>query len=396
MKTIGVVTVSRSDYGIYLPILQKMADDPELHLGLLVGGTHLSPKFGLTLREIEKDGFSIEAKVETPLSSDHPEDISKAIGRGITAFASIYSYFHPDILLVLGDRYEMFSAVSAALPFKIPVAHIHGGESTEGLIDEALRHSITKMSHLHFVSTESYAQRVIQMGEEPWRVSVSGAPGLDHLNQMQIIPRRELEKQYGFDLTPPVLLVTYHPVTLEYEDMEKQLGELLSALNEIDSGIIFTYPNADTKNQSVIDWIEKFRTQRQRTWIVPNFGTRAYLSVMNYVSAMVGNSSSGIIEAASFKLPVVNVGNRQRGRTSSKNVLHIGDDRSEIKMGIYKALSPEFRASLVGLINPYGDGHASERIVRKLKDIAIDDKLLLKHFYEIPNLYHADRIYRHG
>ena len=383
MRTIGVVTVSRSDYGIYLPILRKIQQDPDLRLGLLVSGTHLFKKFGFTLQIIEKDMFPIEAKIEISSLSDTPGDIAKALGMGVTGFAHSYERFRPDILLVLGDRYEMFSAVTAALIFKIPVAHIHGGESSEGLIDEALRHSITKMSHLHFVSTKHYANRVIQMGEEPWRVFVCGAPALDHLDQIQILSQQALEKKYGFDLTIPTLLVTYHPVTLEYEKIAVQLQELLSALGEIDCGIVFTYPSLDTRNQSVIDAIQNYKMKHPRVWVVPNLGTQDYFSLMHHARAMVGNSSSGIIEAASFKLPVVDIGNRQRGRIRAKNVIQVNCVRSEIQAGIHQALSPQFRASLTDLVNPYGDGHAAEKIVTVLKEIAIDDKLLIKRFYEI-------------
>jgi len=383
MRTIGVVTVSRSDYGIYLPVLRRIQEDPHLRLHLIVAGMHLSPEFGLTVRAIEQDGFEIGERIEMLLSSDTPEGIAKSMGLGTIGFAQAYARLRPDILLVLGDRFEMHAAVVAALPFKIPVAHIHGGESSEGLIDESIRHSITKMSHLHFASTEFYARRIVQMGEEPWRVVVSGAPSLDNLHNVRLLSRQELEDRYGLRLTDQILLVTYHPVTLEYEHTEAHVRELLAALEELDFTIVFTFPNADTQGRLIIDMIEKFAARHERAQVAVNLGTQGYFSLMAQATAMVGNSSSGIIEAASFKLPVVNIGNRQRGRVCGKNVIHVGYDRVEILNGIKKATSPEFRASLVDLVNPYGDGHAAERIVDKLKHVEINDRLLLKRFHDV-------------
>ena len=383
MRTIGVVTVARSDYGIYLPILQQIREDSDLRLRLLVTGTHLSPEFGSTVRAIEQDGFEIGERIEMLLSSDTPEGIAKSMGLGTIGFAQIYARLCPDILLVLGDRYEMLAAVVASLPFKIPVAHIHGGESTEGAIDEAIRHSITKMSHLHFVATKVYAQRVIQMGEEPWRVVVSGAPSLDNLLKFRLLSRDELEQQYGLNLSDSFLLVTYHPVTLEYEHTEAQMRELLAALVEVNAAIIFTYPNADTCSRVIIHMIREFAAQHQRAQVVVNLGMQGYFSMMKHAAAMVGNSSSGIIEAASFKLPVVNIGNRQLGRVRGENVIDVGCDHREIYAAIEKAISPQFRASLANLANPYGDGHAAERIVNRLKHVNLNDGLLRKHFYEM-------------
>jgi len=382
MRTIGVVTVGRSDYGIYLPVLQRIQEEPELSLRLFVAGMHLSPEFGLTVREIERDGFEIAERVEMLLSSDTPEGIAKSMGLGTISFAQVYARSRPDILLVLGDRFEMHTAVVASLPFKIPVAHIGGGESTEGAIDEAMRHSITKMSHLHFVAIEAYAQRVIQMGEEPWRVVVSGAPALDNLNKINLLGREEMEKQYELDLKPPLLLVTYHPVTLEYEQTETHIRELLAALEEVDGTIVFTYPNADTRSRLIIQMIREFTEKRSRAQIAVNLGTRGYFSMMKLATAMVGNSSSGIIEAASFKLPVVNIGSRQQGRVRGRNVIDVGCARGEILAGIEKAVSQEFCNSLVDLVNTYGDGHAAERIVDRLKHVELNDGLLRKHFYK--------------
>ena len=383
MRTIGVVTVARSDYGIYLPLLRKIQTDAELRLFLYVSGMHLSPEFGLTIEAIESDGFAVGERVEMLLSSDTPEGIAKSMGLGSVGFAQAYARFRPDILLVLGDRFEMHAAVVASLPFNIPVAHIHGGESTEGLIDEPIRHSITKMSHLHFASTEFYARRIIQMGESPWRTVVSGAPSLDNLQQMRLLDAQEIREQHGIVLGETTLLVTFHPVTLDYENTEMYVQELLAALEKTGFSVIITYPNADTQGRLIIEMIREFTSRIERSQVVVNLGTKAYFSLMNQVTAMVGNSSSGIIEAASVRLPVVNIGNRQRGRVHGKNVIDVGYSRTEILDGIMEATSPDFRISLEDLMNPYGDGHASERIVSRLKEVKLDEKLLLKRFHDI-------------
>lgn len=382
VRTIGVVTVARSDYGIYLPLLRRIREDPDLRLLLIVAGMHLSPEFGLTVRAIEEDGFEIGERVEMLLSSDTPEAISKSMGLGTIGFAQAFARFRPDILLVLGDRFEMHSAAVAAVPFGIPIGHIHGGESTEGVIDDVFRHSITKMSHMHFVANEAYARRVIQMGEEPWRVVISGAPGLDNLHLVRLLSREKLEEKFMMRLRKPILLVTYHPVTLEHEQTEIQVQSLLSALEQVNAMLIFTYPNADTHSRTIIRMINQFVAEHEEARVVTNLGTQAYLSFIKYATAMVGNSSSGIIEAASFKLPVVNIGSRQRGRIRGKNVIDVGYSQPDIVVGIKKALSHEFRASLSDMNNPYGDGHAAERIIERLKHVELDNKLLLKRFYE--------------
>jgi UDP-hydrolysing UDP-N-acetyl-D-glucosamine 2-epimerase len=384
MRTIGVVTVSRSDYGIYQPVLRRIRKDPDLRLHIFASGMHLSPDFGLTVQVIRQDGFKIEDCIEMLLSSDTPEGLGKSVGLGIIGFAQAYARFRPDILLVLGDRYEMFAAVVAALPFKIPIAHIHGGESTEGLIDEAIRHSITKMSHMHFASTGHYAKRIVQMGEDPSRVIISGAPSLDNIKGLRLLSPQELQAQYGLDLSQPTLLVTYHPVTLEYESTEAQIDELLLALEEVQLPIIFTFPNADTQDRIIIKRIKEFTTRYGSAKTVTSLGTQAYFSVMRSVAAMVGNSSSGIIEAASFKLPVVNIGIRQQGRMHGKNVIDVDCTRAEIVVGIERATSNKFRNALSDMINPYGDGHAAEVIVERLRTVSISRDLLIKRFFEIP------------
>ena len=378
--------MARSDYGIYLPVLRRLQDEPELRLHLIVAGMHLSPEFGLTVEAIEADGYNVGDRVEMLLSSDSPEGIAKSMGLGAIGFAQAYARVRPDILLVLGDRFEMHAATVAALPFKIPVAHIHGGEITEGAIDDALRHSMTKLSHLHFVATQEYRQRVIQMGEEPWRVVVSGAPGLDNLHSVPRLDRDQLEERLGMALDPAPLLVTYHPVTLEYEDTQWQAQELLSSLEEIGLPVVFTMPNADTGGRAITDMLREFVRSHPNARLVENLGTQAYFSLMGCAAAMVGNSSSGIIEAPSFGLPVVNIGARQAGRTRAANVIDVGYGRVDIVQGIKHALDPEFRAGLRGMANPYGDGQAADVIVRHLTETPTDQQLIVKRFVDVPAL----------
>jgi UDP-N-acetylglucosamine 2-epimerase (non-hydrolysing)/GDP/UDP-N,N'-diacetylbacillosamine 2-epimerase (hydrolysing) len=382
MRKIGIVTVARSDYGIYLPLLHKIQADPDLTFHLIVAGMHLSPEFGLTVQEIEADGFEIGERVEMLLSSDSASGIAQSMGLGTIGFAKAYACSSPDLLVVLGDRFEMHAAALAALPFKLPIAHIHGGELTQGAIDNALRHCITKLSHLHFVATEDYGRRVLQLGEDPWRITVSGAPSLDNFYSTELLNGNDLEARYGFLLDRPPLLVTYHPVTLEYERTEWQVGELFAALDESKMPVIFTMPNADTGGRLITRILREFVKSRPSVWLVDNFGTQGYFSLMSFSAAMVGNSSSGIIEAPSFKLPVVNVGSRQHGRVRAANVIDVGYEREDILKGITQAMQSDFRHSLVGLENPYGSGNASERIVKRLKEVELDEKLIVKRFYD--------------
>jgi len=382
VRTIGVVTVGRSDYGVYLPLLRRIQENPGLKLHLLVSGMHLSPEFGLTVKAIEDDGFEINERVEMLLSSDTPEGIAKSMGLGTIGFAQAYARFHPDILVVLGDRFEMHAAAVVALPFNIPVAHIHGGELTQGAMDDALRHSMTKLSHLHFVSADVYAKRVIQLGEEPWRVATCGALSLDNIRTIRLLNRKELADQFDITLPEKFLLVTYHPVTLEYEQTETQVRELLAALNKVGLPVLFTMPNADTGGRVIREMIGVFISDHPDSRAVENLGSQGYFSAMALATTMVGNSSSGIIEAASFSLPVVNVGNRQRGRIRGKNIIDVDCTHAEILAGVKKAMSLEFRTSFRDLVSPYGNGHAAERIVDRLKEVKLNDRLLKKHFYE--------------
>lgn len=380
MRTIGVVTTSRSDYGLYLPILKEIHKHPRLKLLLYVTGMHLSQKYGHTVDLIRKDGFAIAAKVGM-LFADSPSDIARAMGKGTAGFAKIFKTKRPDILLVLGDRFEMHAAAVAAVPFGIPIAHIHGGELTFGSFDDYFRHSMTKLSHLHFATTKEYAKRIKQMGEEPWRVAVAGAPGLDNISNLKRLSKEELTKKYRVDFSKPVLLVTFHPVTMDAAHTQKHITGLLTALKTFKGfNIVFTLPNADTQNHIIARNIKLFLRANPSARLVGNFGTRGYLSMMRCAKAMVGNSSSGIIEAASFKLPVVNIGTRQEGRIKPKNVIDCGYAATEIKAALRKALSGNFRCGLTNLKNPYGNGKAAGRIVSFLARVDLA-KLQPKRFH---------------
>jgi len=381
---IGVVTVGRSDYGIYAPILKRLTADNAFKLQLFVGGMHLSPDHGMTVEAIEDDGYPIAARVEMLGPSDTPDAIVAAMGMGVAGFGAAFHRLRPDLLIVLGDRFEMAAACIAALPLTIPVAHIHGGERTEGAYDEAFRHAMTKMSHLHFVATGEYGDRVIQLGEAPWRVTVCGAPALDQVATVSRIPASDLRARFNITTDPPPLLVTFHSTTLEYDRAAHQTDELLGAVDASGLPAVFTLPNADTNGGIIGQRIRAFAADRPACQFVDNLGTRAYFSLMTIAAAMVGNSSSGIVEAASFRLPVVNIGRRQQGRLTPANVISTGTSRHEILGAIRRATAPGFRRDLGDLVNPYGDGHATEQILQVLRDTTIDDRLLIKRFHDIP------------
>lgn len=383
VRTIAVVSAGRADYAICLPLLKRIQADPQLKLHLMVTGMHLSPEFGMTVRAVEDDGLKIAERIEMLLSSDKPEGVAKSMGLGTLGFAQSFARFRPDILVVLADRFEMHAAAVAALPFRIPVAHIEGGDLTEGAIDDAFRHSITKLSHLHFVSTKEYQRRVIQLGEDPWRVTVSGAPSLDNIKTLRIPSTKELERKYGVSLKQPPLLVTFHPVTQEFEKTREQIANLLQALSKAAVPIIFTLPNADTFGSIIVNAMQEFVKMHPAAKLIKNFGTQDYLGMMAGSACMVGNSSSGLIEAPSFGLPVVNIGSRQRGRTRAANVIDVGYLCEDILAGIRKALRPEFRTKIRKIKNPYGAGNASAVIVERLKNVTISEALLSKKFYNI-------------
>jgi UDP-hydrolysing UDP-N-acetyl-D-glucosamine 2-epimerase len=382
LRSIGVVTTSRADYGIYLPLLKAVQSDPEFSLKLYVSGTHLASEFGLTVHSIEQDGFEIVERIEVVLSSDTPQAIAKSMGLGLIGFGQSFGKFRPDLLVVLGDRYEMLTAALAALPFKIPVAHLAGGELTEGAIDDSLRHSISKLSHLHFTATQEYANRVVQLGEDPARVFVSGALGLDGILTAPPLGIKELNRRLGIDVEKPFLLVTFHPVTLEFEHTEWQIVELLAALEAAGLPVVFTMPNADTAGRIIATKIRQW-VQSHKAVAIDSLGSHAYSSAMRRAAAVVGNSSSGIIEAPSFKVPVVNVGTRQTGRIRARNVIDVGYARGEILTAIRTATSTEFRNSLLTLTNPYANekGSAVSTILEVLKNTPLGDSLVRKRFH---------------
>jgi len=383
MRKIAVVTGTRAEYGLMYWIIKGIHDDPELELQLIVTGTHLSHEFGMTVNEIEIDGFPIADRVEMLLSSDSETAVATSMGLAMIGFARSYERLKPDILLVLGDRFETFSAVASAIPFKIPIAHIHGGESTEGSMDESFRHAITKMSHFHFPATEEYAKRIIQMGENPDRVFCFGAPGLESIFRLKLLSKNQLCQTLQIPMNKGIGIVTYHPATLEDNTTKNNITEILEALKGFENIFwIFTYPNADMGGRLIVREIQGFITENlERGRLFSSLGQLKYLSLMKHATLMVGNSSSGIIEAPSFKLPVVNIGDRQKGRVRAKNVIDVNVcNRKNISEAIKTAVSEVFVASIRDVENPYGKGNMSRDIIEKLKNITLSNSLIQKGF----------------
>lgn len=384
-RRIAVVTVGRSDYGIIRPLLRQIAAAQGFELNLIVGGAHLSRNHGSTINEIVADGFPIAARAEVDSVADTPCAIAHAMGQNTTAFAVAFENIQPDMIIVLGDRFEMHAACVAAVPFLIPVAHIAGGCLTHGAIDDAFRHSMTKLCALHFTETEAHAQRIRQLGADPAQVHVPGALNLDNLQSFERLSAGDIESSLGISLDEPPLLVTFHPETRDYENTERHIHELLAALANANRPTVFTYPNADTASQTIIDAIEAYAATHKSSWAIPHLGTQAYFSLMHHAAAMVGNSSSGIIEAASFRLPVVNVGTRQEGRLAPSNVLPVPCARRPILDAIHLATKPAHRSRLRNLKNPYGDGHAAERILSVLHAVDPEDpELRCPRFHDLP------------
>jgi GDP/UDP-N,N'-diacetylbacillosamine 2-epimerase (hydrolysing) len=385
-RRICVVTGSRAEYGLLYWLMKDIQASPGMELQLVVTGMHLSPEFGLTYRTIEEDGFRIDAKVEMLLSSDTPVGIAKSIGLGTIGFADAFDRLKPDIVVVLGDRFEIFSATQAALVARIPVAHLHGGETTEGAIDEAFRHAITKMSHLHFTATEEYRARVIQLGEDPGRVFNVGAAGMDNLRRLKLLSRTDLEETLGFRLGEKNLLVTFHPVTLENDTAGHQVGELLAALDELaDTHLIFTLPNADTGGRIIRAMIQDYVAVRQtKAACFDSLGQLRYLSVMQFVHAVVGNSSSGLIEAPSFRIGTINIGDRQKGRVKAASVIDCEPQRASIGQALRKLFSREFQKSLRLVTSPYDQGLVATRVVQVLAGYPLDG-ILKKTFFTQKN-----------
>ena len=386
MRRICVFTGTRAEYGLLMPLMKAVSQDSELELQVLVGGMHLSPEFGLTYRAIEDDGFNIDARVECLLSSDTPVGVCKSMGLGLMGFAEALDQLKPDLLVILGDRFEGLAAAAAAMVCRVPLAHLHGGEATHGLIDEPIRHSITKMSHLHFVSTEEYRRRVIQLGEAPDRVFNFGAIGIDNIRGLKLLSRDELEKELGFELGPRSALVTFHPVTLETATAEGQFQDVLDALDDApELNVVFTKANADTEGRIINQLIDGYAAARPgRAAAFTSLGQVRYLSLMKQVDVVVGNSSSGIIEAPSFKIPTVNIGDRQKGRVRAASVIDCQPGRASTAAALIKAFDPEFRASLKNMTNPYEQENTAARIKETLKAFDLNG-ILKKEFYDLPN-----------
>ena len=350
MKKVCVVTGTRAEYGLLYWLLKEIQNDKEFELQLIVTGMHLSPEFGLTYKEIEKE-FKINKKTEMLLSSDTPVGISKSMGLAQISFAEAYDELKPDILVVLGDRYEIFSAVSAAMIAQVPIAHLHGGETTEGAFDESIRHSITKMSHLHFTATNEYKNRVIQLGEHPSRVFNVGGLGIENIKKLKLLTKEEFEKSIDFKLNKKNILVTFHPVTLEKSTAQEQFQELLNAIDELeDTNIIFTKANSDTDGRVINQMIDEYVAKNSHKSIgFTSLGQLRYLSALQYVDAMVGNSSSGLAEAPSFKIATINIGDRQKGRIKASSVIDCEPNKDSILKSFEKLYSKEFQNSLIML-----------------------------------------------
>lgn len=372
-RKICVVTGTRAEYGLLRWVMQGVAADPDLTLQIIATGMHLSPEFGLTYREIEADGFTIDRKVEMLTSSDTPVGIAKAMGLGMIGFADALAELKPDILLVLGDRFEIFAAAAAALVARIPIAHLHGGETTEGAFDEAFRHSITKMAHLHFVAAAPYRDRVIQLGEAPDRVFLVGGLGVDAIKRVKLLARADLEKAIEFQFGRRNLLVTFHPATLDAASPVVEMEELLAALADLrDTHLIFTMPNADTGGRDLIALVERFVADHPGTAkAYASLGQVRYLSCLAQVDAVVGNSSSGLLEAPSFRIGTIDIGGRQRGRLKAESVISCAPERAAIAAALKHLETPEFETLLKTTTNPYGDGGASAKIVAVLKQEAL-------------------------
>lgn len=384
MRKVCIVTGSRAEYGLLRGVIEGVQSHPGLQLQLVATGSHLSPEFGLTYREIEADGHHVDAKVEILLSADTATAVTKAMGLGLIGFGDTFTRLAPDIVVVLGDRFEILAAAAAAMTCRIPLAHLHGGESSEGAIDEAIRHSVTKMSQLHFVAAEPYRNRVIQLGEHPDRVFMVGGLGVDSIRRTRPLARAELEASLGFTLRPTNLLVTFHPTTLEDDAAGTQMQALLDELDQLpDTGLIITQPNADSGGRLLAQLVSRFASSRPNVSLHDSLGQLRYLSCLAHVDGVVGNSSSGLAEAPSFGIPTLNIGDRQAGRLRASSIIDCRGDRASIARGLQLLLDPDFRARARATRNPYGDGGASDRIVRVLAEQPLDN-ILKKKFFDLP------------
>ncbi len=379
---ICIITGTRAEYGLLYWLMKEIQEDLDLVLQIIVTGMHLSPEFGLTYHQIEDEGFKIDKKIEMLLSSDTPIGISKSIGLGMIGFAEAFDELKPDIVGLLGDRFETFSGAAAAMIARIPIVHIHGGEATEGLIDEPIRHSITKMSHLHFTAAEEYKKRVIQLGESPDRVFNVGGLGIDNINKLKLLNRKEFEDSINFKLGPKNLIITFHPVTLEHATAGEQFQNLLDAMDELeDTRLLFTKPNSDTEGRVIIRMIDDYISKNSYKAIAfESLGQLRYLSALKIFDACVGNSSSGLTEAPTFKIGTINIGDRQRGRVRAESVLDCEPYKDSILRAIRRLYSEEFQSNLKNVKNPYGEGGASEKIKKVLKEVDLTN-ILKKEFY---------------
>jgi UDP-N-acetylglucosamine 2-epimerase (non-hydrolysing)/GDP/UDP-N,N'-diacetylbacillosamine 2-epimerase (hydrolysing) len=383
-RRICIVTGTRAEYGLLYWLMREVQDDPDLELQVIATGMHLSPEFGLTYRDIEDDGFEIDEKVEMLTSSDTPVGIAKSMGLGTIGMADALHRLNPDVLVLLGDRYEILSVAQAALVARIPIAHIHGGEVTEGAVDDSIRHAVTKMAHVHFVATEPFQRRVIQLGEHPDRVFNVGAPGLDYLRHLNPMGREELESSLDFELEDPTFLITYHPATLQDRPPEESVEELLDALDQFPNArLIFTRANADAAGRKINQQIERYvQKESNRAELYSSLGQRWYLSALHHVDLVLGNSSSGLTEAPAVPVPTVNLGTRQRGRPRAESVIDCREESDAIANSIRKARSESFRSIFENATSPYGDGKATPRIRHHLKEISLKN-LTTKSFYDV-------------
>jgi UDP-hydrolysing UDP-N-acetyl-D-glucosamine 2-epimerase len=381
-RRIAVVTTSRADYShLYWP-LRQLAEDARVELRLIVMGAHLSPEFGATIHEIEKDGFAIAARLECLLSSDSDVGMAKTIGLATLSLSDVLGEMRPDILLLIADRYEMLAPAAVALALRIPIAHIEGGEISEGAIDDAVRNALTKMAHLHFTSTFAARDRIISMGEEPWRTTRAGAPSLDHLRKSNLLSREEVAAKLSVRLEGSAMVIAYHPVTLAMDTLQ-EADELFAALGSVNSQLIFCYPNADAGSRALIERTTAFLAKRGNGKLFVNLDAVAYWSLLRQAQVFLGNSSSGIMETASFAVPTVNIGERQRGRERAANVIDAPANREAVLSAIALAHSSQFRESLRGMTNPYGDGTASEKIVDVLTSAPLGRELLAKKAWRL-------------
>jgi UDP-N-acetylglucosamine 2-epimerase (non-hydrolysing)/GDP/UDP-N,N'-diacetylbacillosamine 2-epimerase (hydrolysing) len=376
-RAVAVVSTSRADYSHLYWVLHELREHPEIELKLLVSGAHLSSQFGHTVDEIERDGFRVDARVECLHDADDDVGMAKTIGTATLGLADVLGQMRPDLLLLIADRYEMLAPASVALALRIPIAHIEGGDVSEGAIDDAVRNALTKLSHIHFTPTENAQHRVLAMGEERWRVHRVGAPSLDHLRRSELPDRAELEKSIACDVPPDSMLVSYHPVTIA-RDTLREADEVFAALEQIKQPIFFCFPNADAGGRKLIRRAQEFCGAGQQRRLFVNLNPLVYWSLLKNAGVMVGNSSSGIMETPSLALPTVNIGLRQEGRERARNILDVPADRHLIVEGIRQALDPRFRESLAGMTNPYGDGHAAERIAAILAEVPLGEELLHK------------------